>query len=441
MQSSEYVNDARRQFSIYVLQHRSIPAITDGLKASHRRVLWTARDGKKYKTATLAGATMPIHPHGEASGAINTLAAPYSNNIPLFDGDGAFGTLLNPGAFGAARYTSVKVSQFAKDVMFADIELVPMQANYDETLQEPIHFLPLIPIVLLNPSEGIAVGFASTILPRRLEDIIEDQIKHLQKKKIEDRPVYFKPTDQTGLNLSEKNNYKWLFQGKYKRINSSTLQIIQLPYGVDHSKYIEHLMKLEEENKIVDYEDNSKDIYDITIKFKRGLLNREKETTIYQLLKLNNTITENMNVLDFDGKYILGANYVQIIEDFTDWRLTWYKKRYQRLAKLLNTDIQKYKDILLAIKKNLGSVARQIQTRTELKDFCSEIGIIHTDYIADLSVYRFTENEKNKVEKKLKEAENLMENYQMLLKNPKERAKVYIRELKSILKTRPKTID
>jgi len=393
--------------------------------------MWTARDGKKYKSATLAGATMPIHPHGEASGVINTIAACYGNNISLLAGEGAFGTLLNPTAYGAARYTSVKVSQFSKDVLYTDIELIPMQENYDGTLHEPVHFLPLVPIVLLNPSEGIAVGFASTILPRDLGDIIGSQIQYLEGKKVEECTVRFNPTQQVG--IKEKEN-RWTFTGSFKRMNTTTVHIERLPYGLDHGKYVNYLIKLVEEEKIIDFEDNSNEVYNITIKFKRGVLANLTEDKLILLLKMKNTITENMNVLDFDGQYILGTSYTQVIEDFTEWRLLWYKKRYQRLAKLLAIDIQKFKDILTAIRLDLGAVAKKSNSRNEIKDYCSIMGIVYIDYIADLPVYRFTKEEANKVENKLVDANELMTKYQQLLSDSKERSMVYISELKNILK-------
>jgi DNA gyrase subunit A len=435
--SSEYLNDERRSYSLYVLQHRSVPSITDGLKAAARRVMWTARDGKKYKSATLAGATMPIHPHGEASGVINTIAAYYGNNISLLAGEGAFGTLLNPTAYGAARYTSVKVSQFSKDVLYADIELIPMQENYDGTLQEPVHFLPLVPIVLLNPSDGIAVGFASTILPRDLGDIIRSQIQYLEGKKVEECPIRFNPTKQVG--VKEKEN-RWTFTGTFKIVNTTTVHIERIPYGLDHGKYVDYLMKLVETGKIIDFEDNSNEVYNITIKFKRGVLASLTEDKLISLIKMTNTITENMNVLDFDGQYILGTSYTQAIEDFTEWRLLWYKKRYQRLAKLLAIDIQKYNDILMAIKLDLGAVAKKSNSRKEVKDYCSTMGIVHVDYIADLPVYRFTKEEAKKVEKKLVDANELMIKYQQLIANPKERSIVYTNELKNILKNLKKGV-
>jgi len=430
MRGSEYVNEQRREYSLYVLQSRAIPSIADGLKAAGRRVLWTAKDGKKHKSATLAGATMPIHPHASPEGAINTLAAPYGNNIPLLHGDGAFGTLLNPTAYGAARYTSVKVSQFTKEVVFADIDIVPLQENYDGTLDEPVHFLPLVPVALLNPSEGIAVGFASTILPRSLEDIIGDQIKHLQGKRFKEKAPNFYPTSNEAIRVEDN---KWEFYGEAEELNSTTLRITRLPYGASHEKYIEHLMKLEENGTIVDFEDNSKDKYDITIKLTRNMLKTQGDK-IDKTLKLITTSTENMNLLDFDGGRIVASNYVQVVQDFTDWRLSWYKKRYQRLAKLLGIDIQRYRDILLAIKKNVGGMAKKIQSRTEMKEVLKEMGVVHVDYIADLSVYRFTENERVKTEKKLDDALELMKHYDLLLSNPNERSKVYISELREVLR-------
>ena len=161
--SSLYIEKERKDYSLYVMQSRAIPAVTDGLKAAGRRTLWIARNVGKTKTATLAGATLPIHPHATPESAINTLAAPYGNNIPLFKGYGAFGTMLDPTAYGAARYTSVATSKFTDDVMFKDIEIIPMMPNYDDTLEEPVRFLPLVPVALLNPAEGIAVGFATNI--------------------------------------------------------------------------------------------------------------------------------------------------------------------------------------------------------------------------------------------------------------------------------------
>lgn len=434
-ESSSYIQDQRHAYSMYVMQSRSIPSVTDGLKAGGRRVLWTGRDGHKYKSATLAGATMPIHPHASPESAIDTLAAPYGNNIPLFDGDGAFGTLINPKAYGASRYTSVKVSKFTKDVVFRDIEVVPMKENYDGTLEEPIHFLPLVPVALINPADGIAIGFATNILPRALDDIIIAQISHLRGAKTLTNPMpKFLPLNAVAY-ASEVTDrgVAYYFNGALEIKDSSTAVITSLPYGQTHEKVLEKLDALLETGTLVDVDDRSKNTIHIVLKFKRGYIKTVDEVDLYRLLGLTVRHIENLNVLDFEGKAVWNTNPVDVIRKYTDWRLTWYVNRYQRLAELLRIDIQRYYDIRSAIKNNVSSVARKTQSRAELKEFLAELKIVHTDYIADLPVYRFTEDERLKNEERIREAEAQLAIYDELLASEDKRRKVYIAELQEVL--------
>ena len=432
---SEYIENEQRLFSLYVLQSRSLPHAADGLKAAARRILWTARDNKKYKTATLAGACMPIHPHASPDSTINTITAPYGNNIPLLDGEGAFGTLLTPNAFGASRYTSVKTSDFTKDVIFKDMSLVPMQENYDGTLQEPVHFLPLVPIVLLNPQEGIAVGFASSILPRSLDTIIQAQIDFLTKGKFKTPLPHMVPLQQraTESKTTTTGSVKYKFQGSYEKVNATTVRITNLPYGITHEKYIDKLTKLEENEEIQDYVDNSRDCYSIEIRFKKGKLNSMSDQSVISLLGLENWVSENMNVISFDGETVSGTSFNELIEQFSVWRLAFYKDRYVRLRTLIQQDIQKYKDIITAIEKNVGGLAKKIKSRSELKEVLTELKIVNIDYIADMSIYKFTEEEKRQVEQKLAEDLTLLEYYEKLIDSEDERRKIYVDELRKIL--------
>jgi DNA gyrase/topoisomerase IV subunit A len=435
--SSEYINKSRRDYSLYVLQMRAIPSLADGLKAGGRRIVWTAKDGKMYKSASLAGATMPLHPHASPEGAINTLAAPYGNNIPLLAGKGAFGTLLRPTAYGASRYTSVKISKFTQDVMLKDLELVPLVENYDGSLEEPKHFRPLVPVSLLNPAQGIAIGFATNILPRALEDIIETQILFLKGRKrgIPDVIPYFTPTDNGAEELEEMDNgnVAYYFYGKYKDKNTSTVIVTSLPYGLSHEKFIDHLDSLKDGDVIIDYEDRSKDVYEIEVKFKRG-----KKDDVVKQLKLMSREIENLTLIDFDGTSVISVTPVEAIKLFTEWRLKWYLKRYQRLHDELEVQIQKYKDILTAIGKNVGSKARTIGSRADLIKYLKSIKIIHTDYISGFPVYRFTKEEKAKVQAKLKDAQTLLKQYKKLIRSENERKKVYINELREVAKAHGK---
>lgn len=434
-QSSLYINKERKDYALYVLRNRAIPALSDGLKNSGRRVLWTARNGQKWKTAVLAGATMPIHPHDLPDDPINTLTAPYGNNIPLFKGFGAFGTLIDPKSYGAARYTDVQISKFTKDVIFRDIDIIPMTDNYDGSELEPVHFLPLVPIVLVNPSSGVAIGFASNILPRTLSDVIESQLIHLKKQK---KPFSlvptFTPLDNTcHETLQTEKGIAYYFNGDYTQQNATTITITKIPYTQLHENVIEKIKKEFEKGNIVDFDDKSRDMIEIIIKFKKGFLSGLEKSIILQRLGLTVRKIENLNVLDFTGDVIQSYTPAELIKDFTDWRLTFYKQRYQNLHDLLLVDIQKYLDILTAIKNNVGSVARKTANKSELKEYLALIKIVHVDYIADLPVYRFTEDEKTKTEEKLAEANKLLEYYIELLSSPDMRKNIYISELQDIL--------
>lgn len=432
MKYSEYINNERRIYSMYTLLNRAICSATDGLKPGARRILWTARDGKKYKSATLAGATMPIHPHASPETTINTITAPYGNNIPLLKGSGSFGTLLNPKAYGASRYTSVQVSDFTKDVIFADMDIVPMVDNYDGTLREPKHFLPLIPIALLNPSEGTAVGFASNILPRSINDIIEAQIQVLTRKRptIENAIPTFIPTGQIA--TEQLSDVKWAFTGLFRKEGTSRVKISSLPYGKTHEKFIEELIELIDQGVIKDFEDRSKNYIDITVQFNRG--DNWSRDEICQKLKLITTQTENLNVLTFDGESVWSTNYQELIQKFTEWRLQWYKTRYQHLKEKVEMKIQRQLDILQAIKKNIGGAAKKIASRGELKELLEAYGIVYVDYIADLPVYRFTEEEKQKVEKTLEDDYKTLDEYNQLLSSVEKRKKIYVSELRGVLR-------
>jgi DNA gyrase subunit A len=288
----------------------------------------------------------------------------------------------------------------------------------------------LIPIVLLNPQEGIAVGFATDILPRSLPDIINSQISHLSGKGFREPKPTFTPTKQRAF---ANGNDKWTFVGEIKKEGAVDVRVTNLPYGLTHPKFIDKLIKMQEAELINDYEDNSQDNYDILVTFKKGSLTGKSEEEILALLGLTTSLSENMNVIDFDGKRVWAATYVDLIQKFCDWRLGWYKKRYERLASLLNEEIRRYQDIILVIEKNFSSMITKFDSRAEMKEYLQQMGVVYVDYIADLPIYRFTEEEYKKVKDKLDEALAKMKEYKQLLKSEDDRRTIYVNELKEVL--------
>jgi DNA gyrase subunit A len=442
--SSDYLLQEGRSYALYTIQFRAIPYITDGVKPGMRRVLWCARNGDKYKSATLAGLAVPLHPHAPPEDSIDTITGGYVNNIPLFDGYGVFGTLINPTAFGASRYTSIKVSSFTKDVVFRDIEIIPMVPNYDSTEMEPKHFLPLIPVAILNPTSGIAMGYATDILPRTLKDIVESQLEHLAGKEVKERAPHFQPTHNPAIArlVDKKGVVRWHFRGEYKTINTTEVQITKLPYGVGHQEFIDHLHGLleavDKEGKDIsilnDVIDSSKDVINILVKFKRGALADMSKEKLDLFLGIDKAKTENLTLVDFSGDAVTRLGYVDIIKQFTDWRLQWYTPRYERLLAMIEVDIRKYDDIILSIRKNVAGASKKTADRTELKEYIEAIGVFYVDYIADLPIYKFTEEELRKVEEKRLAALVTKQEYQDIIGSDTKRKNIYISELKEVLK-------
>lgn len=426
--SSAYVNAERRSYSLYVLEHRAICALTDGLKAAGRRVLWMARDGKKYKSASLAGNTLCIHPHDLPTSAIDTLAGKYINNICLFNGEGAFGTRLMPkGAFGAARYTTVSVSAFCKDVMFADIDLIPMKENYDMSLKEPVHFLPLVPITMVNPSDGITIGFASTILPRSLEDIISDQINVLNGKNFKEKPptiTFFEHPQQ-----ADNVDGRWAFHGKFEIQNKSTILVTDLPYGVDHPSFISHLDKLIEKDVIKDYVDQSAGQISITIKTPLSFDAAEAEKT----LKLVSAENENITLIGLDHKTVQMPTYKEIVEQFTNWRLKWFYNRFEKQICQLEVELVRHQDVVTAAKANITKKLPEFASKVELCDWLKTLKITNIDYVASLPTYRFTKGEIIATQKMCEEIQGDLDALETLIHDPLAVKAVYIGELKEIL--------
>jgi DNA gyrase subunit A len=436
MNTSEYINKERRDYALFILQNRAIPAFTDGLKSAGRRILWTARNGEKYKSATLAGATMPIHPHAAPETTVQNLAAPFGNNIPLLTGYGGFGTFLSPNDYSSARYTSVKLSNFSKDVVLVDLDLIPMVYNYDDTILIPKHFLPLIPLVLLNPSSGSAIGFASSILPRDLGDIINAQISYLTNKEYDEPPITMTPMKQTSI---DKTLNRWEFVGDFEFTGQNTVKITALPLGIRDKNILNHLDKLVESGFVKKYVDNSTDTIDVDVYLVKGILEKFDKPALLEKLKLKNQIKENFNILDVSHTVVKKYNFKRLIADYCDWRVGWYKQRFLKQLKELDIEIQKQEDYLSVVDNKFLNNLTQIETKGKMKERLKEIGVKNVDYIINLPNHRFTLDEIEKIRNMYDESVNVKRPKLLeLTENESERTKVYINELKEVLKNHRK---
>src|SRR5881392_729733 len=180
-------------YAMSVIIGRALPDVRDGLKPVHRRVLWAMSElGNTYnkaykKSARVVGDVIgKYHPHGDTAvyDTVVRLAQDFSMRYPLVDGQGNFGSIDgdNPAAM---RYTEVRLARISNDVL-ADIEkeTVDFVPNYDDTLREPSVLPTRIPNLLVNGSEGIAVGMATKIPPHNLTEILDATVALIKKPEI-----------------------------------------------------------------------------------------------------------------------------------------------------------------------------------------------------------------------------------------------------------------
>jgi DNA topoisomerase-2 len=264
------------------------------------------------------------------------MGQPFKNNIELFDIEGQWGFLRVPQA-GASRYIGCTLNSNFYQV-FKDFNLAEKQFDEGKEI-EPKYYLPIIPMILINGSQGIAVGFASKILNRDPNRIIDVCIKYLKGEKFNNTFKPFLKEFNGKIEQDKDNPLKWWFQGKFERVNSTTVRIIEYSPEMSYEKIEKHLLKKEEEKKIVSYENNSKDKIDIIVKFKREFLAEATDQEIRTILNLDSSITENLTILDQNEKIQVFNDIFGIIKYFVDFRLEKYKDRKKFIIDQLTKDI------------------------------------------------------------------------------------------------------
>ncbi len=298
-------------YSMSVIIGRALPEVRDGLKPVHRRVLYGMHDmglqpNKKYtKCAKVVGHVMGnYHPHGDASiyDTMVRMAQPFSLRYPLVDGQGNFGSIDgDPPA--AMRYTEAKMAKIAGEMLAdIDMETVDFVPNYDEATFEPAVLPARIPNLIVNGSNGIAVGMATNIPPHNLTEVLNATIALVQNPEgglaavLEhvqgpDFPTGGFIYGKSGIaNAYRTGRGRFLMRAKVGMENISggrqAIIVTEIPYQVNKSKLIERVAELVHEKVI----DNISDVRDesdrdgmrIVIELKRGV---ESQIVLNQLYK------------------------------------------------------------------------------------------------------------------------------------------------------------
>ena len=180
--TSQFLLGTSREYSLYANRTRHFPSFADGIKDAMRKALYVMKSRGRMKTAALSGAMTEalLYVHGDASDSINSLAAPFGNNVPMLKALGNFGTRLGPDEFAAPRYTEVEKPSYASELIYTDFDIIPMEPNYDGSTEQPQALLPPVPFLLFNGMVGVGIGWATRVLPRKPEHVVDALIDVLE---------------------------------------------------------------------------------------------------------------------------------------------------------------------------------------------------------------------------------------------------------------------
>jgi DNA gyrase subunit A len=353
-------DEMRRSYLDYamsVIIGRALPDVRDGLKPVHRRVLWAMNElGNTYnkaykKSARVVGDVIgKYHPHGDTAvyDTIVRLAQDFSMRYPLVDGQGNFGS-VDGDAPAAMRYTEVRMAKLANELL-ADIEkeTVTFQPNYDESLSEPTVLPARIPSLLINGSDGIAVGMATKIAPHNLTEIVDATIAVLRDPEIdiEDLLKIVKgpdfPTRGFICGREEiRNSYltgRGILQMRARatidRIGRGTQErdaviISEIPFQVNKARLIERIAELANEKKlegIAEVRDESdRQGMRIVVELKRDAVPQVVLNKLFKLTPMQSSFgVINLAIVNGQPRVL---NLKQILEAFVDFRREVVRRR------------------------------------------------------------------------------------------------------------------
>ena len=343
---TEFINNELRLFSICD-NERSIPNIMDGFKPSQRKVIHACRKrsgNNEIKVSQLSGfvSSETCYHHGEQSlmSTIINMAQTFvgSNNLNLLNPVGQFGSRLLGGKDAASpRYIFTNLVKEV-DVLFnKDDDQILSFVEDDGQTVEPEFFVPLLPLVLINGTEGIGTGYSTNVPCFNPEEVKQNVIRCIRGEEPVEMTPFYKGFCGT-IELSEDRG-KFVTRGVCEIINKHIFKITELPIGKWTSDYKEFLDGLTESNAIKMYENNSSDS---TVNF-TVTLNADQTTSdidIHKVFKLSSFVnTNNMHLFNIDGKLCNYQTPLDIIKEFTDKRLQFYTKRKDYLVRTLNDEL------------------------------------------------------------------------------------------------------
>ena len=359
----EQMKSAYIDYSMSVIVSRALPDVRDGMKPVHRRILYDMSaelnlysDKPTRKSARIVGDVLgKFHPHGDSSvyDAMVRLAQEWSMRYPLVDGQGNFGSMDGDSA-AAMRYTEARLQKVTQEAFLADLDkdVVDFVPNFDETEKEPSVLPVKIPNLLVNGSEGIAVGMATSIPPHNLGEVIDAVKAYMLNNEITTKELmrYLKGPDfPTGGIVINKDELEEIYEtgtGKIKlrgkvefqkgKAGKTNVVITEIPYtmiGANIAKFLSDVAALSETKKTQDIVDisnqSSKEGIRIVIELRKDADPENFVNMLYKKTRLEDTFGVNMLAIANGRPETMGLK--QIIKANVDFQFEVATRKYTNL--------------------------------------------------------------------------------------------------------------
>lgn len=427
-------------YAMSVIVGRALPDVRDGLKPVHRRILYAMyEDGitpdKAYrKCATTVGNVLGrYHPHGDASvyDAMVRMAQDFSLRYPMVDGHGNFGSIDGDSA-AAYRYTEARMSKLSLN-MLTDIEkdTVEFMPNFDESRKEPVVLPSRFPHLLVNGSNGIAVGMATNIPPHNLGEVIDGIVALIDNPDItiDELMEYIPGPDfPTGAQIMGVSGIRAAYhtgRGKLRvraraeiedwKDNRQRIIVTEIPYGVNKARLIEKIAELVHDKRvegISDLRDESdRDGMRIVIELKRDVNGTIILNQLYKYTQLEDTFSVIMlalvNQTDprvLNLKEVL-VNYVDFQKEVIVRRTRYDKAKAEARAHILEgltIALDNIDEVISIIRSSYNDAKEKLIARFGFSD-------LQAQAILDMRLARLSGLEREKVENEYADIKALIE--------------------------------
>ena len=433
-------------YAMSVIVGRALPDVRDGLKPVHRRILYAMyEDGitpdKAYKkcAATVGNVLGRYHPHGDASvyDAMVRMAQDFSMRYPTIDGHGNFGSVDGDGA-AAYRYTEAKMAKLSVH-MLTDIEkdTVDFMPNFDESRKEPVVLPSRFPHLLVNGSNGIAVGMATNIPPHNLGEVIDGIIALIDNPEItiDELMEYIPGPDfPTGAQIMGVSGIRAAYhtgRGKLRvrakaeiedwKENRQRIVVTEIPYAVNKARLIEKIAELVHDKRvegISDLRDESdRDGMRIIIELKRDANATIILNQLYKYTQLEDTFSVIMLALvnQTDPKVLnlkeVLVNYVDFQKEVIIRRTRFDKKKAEARAHILEgltIALDHIDEVISIIRNSYNDAKEKLMERFGFTD-------VQAQAILDMRLARLSGLEREKVENEYREIKALIQHLTEIL--------------------------